>query len=487
MVTVTDDPIKSTFPSLEMTERVVLLIDVSRSMSQTDYPPTRLEAAKQAALAFIDKKLGIDEADEIALAAFAAGGRTVCSMERVARHREQVQRRISRLKISYGGTKIASGLRRAASLLELPLGINAAPKLKPKASDKGDPKGPVEYLRRIVLLSDGENLGGPDPLKTANRLKRAGVVIDAIGIGERGLAPGSGWGLDEKTLQAIASPGRYKYIRDTASLMFHFEGLAEKASGDWAGAPRDAANGGVTETPVPSTSGGIRPAEVTITRPRRRLLWRLAARVSVAALLGAVPAVVLGVFLLPAALESTERTWITTWPSAVAAGLTVAWSARLSLRGSHVPAGVIMAVAAVAAAYAIGVYTHAGEVRASLDLVTEAPGLHGTVAGLAVAGGVAGALLGPGRMLSVLGKGWWPWVWIFRRRYGFITLKDGSPFVGRYCLNEKNEETRFRVGDTVVLCPVCQQPHHVDCWLWSDGHCYGGDTPCRGSRRVPRR
>ena len=57
----------------------------------------------------------------------------------------------------------------------------------------------------------------------------------------------------------------------------------------------------------------------------------------------------------------------------------------------------------------------------------------------------------------------------------------------RIRLNEKNEETKFRVGDAVVLCPVCQQPHHVDCWLWSDGHCYGGDTPCRGSRRVPRR
>jgi hypothetical protein len=487
MVTATDNPIKSTFPSLEMTERVVLLIDVSRSMSQTDYPPTRLEAAKQAALAFIDKKLGIDEADEIALVAFAARGRTVCSMERVARHREQVQGRISRLKISYGGTKIASGLRRAASLLELQLGINADPKLKSKASNKGDPKRPVEYLRRIVLLSDGENLGGPDPLETANRLKRAGVVIDAIGIGERGEAPGPGWGLDEKTLQAIASPGRYKYIRDTASLMFHFEGLAEKASGDWAGAPRDAANGGVTETPVPSTSGGMRPAEVTITRPRRRRLWRLAARMSMAAVLGAVPAVVLGVFLLPAALESTERTWITVWPSAAATGLTVAWAARLSLRGSYVSAGVIMAVAAAAAAYAIGVYTHVGDVRASLDLAAEAPGLHGTVAGLAVAGGIAGAVRGPGQMLSVLGKGWWPWVWIIRRRYGFTTLKDGSPLVGKYCLNEKNEETKFRVGDAVVLCPVCQQPHHVDCWLWSDGHCYGGDTPCRGSRRVPHR
>ena len=66
------------------------------------------------------------------------------------------------------------------------------------------------------------------------------------------------------------------------------------------------------------------------------------------------------------------------------------------------------AVAAAAAAYAIGVYTHVGDVRASLDLAAEAPGLHGTVAGLAVAGGIAGAVRGPGQMLSVLGKGWDP-------------------------------------------------------------------------------
>ena len=60
------------FPALETSERVVLLIDVSRSMSQTDYPPRRLDAAKQAALGFVDKKLGIDDADEVAVVTFAA-------------------------------------------------------------------------------------------------------------------------------------------------------------------------------------------------------------------------------------------------------------------------------------------------------------------------------------------------------------------------------------------------------------------------------
>ena len=73
----TSDLADSTFPALEMSERVVLLIDVSRSMSQSDYPPRRLDAAKQAAMAFIDKKLGIDDSDEVAVIAFAGAARAV--------------------------------------------------------------------------------------------------------------------------------------------------------------------------------------------------------------------------------------------------------------------------------------------------------------------------------------------------------------------------------------------------------------------------
>ena len=79
-----------------------------------------------------------------------------------------------------------------------------------------------------------------------------------------------------------------------------------------------------------------------------------------------------------------------------------------------------------------------------------------------------------------------PWALLERRRYGFTRLAEGSPYVGRQCLNEKDGTTAFKAGDRVVFCPECQQPHHADCWVWNGGHCYGGDTPCSGHRPVPR-
>ena len=73
-----------------------------------------------------------------------------------------------------------------------------------------------------------------------------------------------------------------------------------------------------------------------------------------------------------------------------------------------------------------------------------------------------------------------------RRPLPFTKLKKGSPFIGRQCLNEKDDQTVFKIGDTVVVCPVRGQAHHADCWVWNGGRCYGGDTPCPGGRPVPR-
>jgi len=81
-------------------------------------------------------------------------------------------------------------------------------------------------LRRIILLTDGDHNEGKPPLQVASRLKRAGVVIDCIGIG------GSPEAVNESLLKEIASRNpddgsiRYCFIGDQQELIRRYESLA---------------------------------------------------------------------------------------------------------------------------------------------------------------------------------------------------------------------------------------------------------------------
>jgi hypothetical protein len=80
-------------------------------------------------------------------------------------------------------------------------------------------------VRRIIFLTDGDYNEGGSPLKTAQRLKNAGVVIDCIGIG------GSPGDVKEEKLNEIASQNndgsiRYCFIGDEKELIRKYESLA---------------------------------------------------------------------------------------------------------------------------------------------------------------------------------------------------------------------------------------------------------------------
>lgn len=466
------DLAESTFPALETSERVVLLIDVSRSMTQTDYPPRRLDAAKQAALAFIDKKLGIDDSDEVAVVAFAGGARTVHPLERVGGNRERMQRKIAGLGVAYSGTKISRGLERAETLLH----VRRADRLDPKkggGKKGGDKKGDGSFVPRIVVLSDGENLGGDDPVRTADRLKKAGVFIDAIGIGERGKGSRPGFGLDEQVLQAIASPGHYQYIRDSATLLFHFEGLAEKLVSDAADGFK-AKPVAARELAAPSLYAAEEVEAPTELSRRAAALARSAALAWVA---GLVPAAIIGGTLTPALVPLWAPIL---WLLSGLAGLAVTWSVRFALRWSQGPLASVAAV--VSAAVAVGLEASiAGQSGVAGD-----PLRNGLALALALAGVSVGLLWRP-RDVRAAGQ---RAVRAGRRalggRRGIMRLGHDSPHVGELCPNEKSEDTRLREGDLVVVCPHCARPHHADCWIWNGGQCFGGDTPCPGRRAVGR-
>lgn len=84
----------------------------------------------------------------------------------------------------------------------------------------------TEMIRRIIMLTDGEHNGFSNPEKVADRLKSAGVIVDCIGIG------GTPNDVDEKILKKIASRNRdgsirYCFIGDQQTLIRKYESLAQ--------------------------------------------------------------------------------------------------------------------------------------------------------------------------------------------------------------------------------------------------------------------
>jgi len=80
--------------------------------------------------------------------------------------------------------------------------------------------------RRIILLTDGKHNDFSNPEKVADRLKNEGVIIDCIGIG------GTPKDVDEKLLKKIASRDpdgsiRYCFIGDQQKLLRKYRTLAQ--------------------------------------------------------------------------------------------------------------------------------------------------------------------------------------------------------------------------------------------------------------------
>jgi Mg-chelatase subunit ChlD len=176
----------------------VLVVDASGSMHETDWLPSRLEAAKRAAKAYAEKLQRQEPQARVGVAAYGDHASVVCPLTPVAKL-SVIARAIDNITTS-GLTNITAGLEAARELVR-------------KA------EGP----RQIVLLSDGGHNQGPGPDSVAARL-RAQALIDCVGIGQRS-------GVDERLLQSIASSNpdgskRYRWIGDPEELVKHFRDLA---------------------------------------------------------------------------------------------------------------------------------------------------------------------------------------------------------------------------------------------------------------------
>jgi Ca-activated chloride channel family protein len=201
-------------PRIEGT--VILVFDVSRSMTADDLQPTRLEAAKAAAQTFIENQ---PPTIQIGVVAFSDGGLVIQppTDDRVA-----LLSTIERLS-PQDGTSLGQGIFSAMNAIAgEPLAIDEESLAQGTfPEDIGNFPSAV-----IVLLSDGENTEPPEPLEIAQLAAQAGVRIYPVGIGspQGTILEVDGFSiltqLNEQTLQDIASltNGAYYQAEDEQQL-----------------------------------------------------------------------------------------------------------------------------------------------------------------------------------------------------------------------------------------------------------------------------
>ncbi|MDX6719182.1 MAG: Ca-activated chloride channel, partial [Solirubrobacteraceae bacterium] len=137
---------------------VVLVTDVSRSMSATDVSPTRLEAARRAAQSFLKKVPG---ELRVGLVSFSDAAQT---LQAPTTDRALVSRALQTLQ-PISGTATGAGLRTALDDLK----IGDASTRRPPAA--------------IVLLSDGSATDGTAAYEVAAEARRLRVPIYTVALG----------------------------------------------------------------------------------------------------------------------------------------------------------------------------------------------------------------------------------------------------------------------------------------------------------------
>ncbi len=216
-----------TLPSQEGT--VILTMDVSGSMRADDLKPNRLEAAKTAARAFVDKQ---PQGVKIGVVSFSDNAFVV---QAPTDDKEAVLKAINRLT-PQRGTAIGSGmLTSLEAIFEEANGEGAAynSSTDPTPTPTPLPKGQYEPAI-VVLLSDGESNRGPRPMEVVDKLAARGVRVYTVGVGsvEGTVLHTQGRSirtrLDEETLKRVAdaTEGTYYNASTEQDLQAIYENLS---------------------------------------------------------------------------------------------------------------------------------------------------------------------------------------------------------------------------------------------------------------------
>jgi Mg-chelatase subunit ChlD len=186
-------------PSSEGTKNCIMVLDVSPSMSTSDWKPSRLAGAKQSASAFVRQLMADDPNARVAVVKYSTTASVVVPLT-PARYFEDIEHRINHISTGFM-TNITSGLKIAHNMCSR---LNA--------------------INHVILLSDGCHNVGRNPKNISDKLKKH-ATIECVGIG------GSPKDVDEQLMKYIASSRpdgtkRYRWIGQKETLVKHFQSLA---------------------------------------------------------------------------------------------------------------------------------------------------------------------------------------------------------------------------------------------------------------------
>ncbi|HVF25015.1 MAG TPA: VWA domain-containing protein [Anaerolineales bacterium] len=206
-------------PRMEGT--VILTFDVSGSMAADDLQPTRMEAAKVAALDFVDNQ---PPSVLIGVVAFSDGG---ISVQAPTANRDETAATIERL-VPRRGTSVGNGMLVALNTIAVSAGDD--PILNTSTLAPGESAAPVPAPQGwytssvIVLLTDGENNQDPDPVAAADLAADLGVRVYTVGIGT---SAGAMVTVEGFTVLSQLNEPMLQYISDTTGGAYYNAGNEE--------------------------------------------------------------------------------------------------------------------------------------------------------------------------------------------------------------------------------------------------------------------
>ena len=212
---------------------VILTVDVSGSMRANDLKPNRIEAAKAAARAFVEKQ---PKNVRIGVVSFSDGASVV---QAPTADRDAVLAAIDRL-VPQRSTAIGSGILASLDAIFEAPGVKPTPAAQDPLALPQPTQAPPERPRGsyapavVVLLTDGQNTTGPRPLDAAKQASDRGVRVYTVGMGSPDGVVLNMEGrsarvrLDEETLKRVAEETGADYYR--AESETNFKEIYEKLS-----------------------------------------------------------------------------------------------------------------------------------------------------------------------------------------------------------------------------------------------------------------
>ena len=213
---------------------VILALDVSGSMLAEDLRPNRMEAAKEAAKAFVARQ-GVDV--KLGVVAFSGDAQSV---QTPTKDHELVIAAINRLR-PQRATAIGRGMLASLDAI-FEDAEEVAPSVIAMKRLSGEPTGPTpppvpmgaDRTATIVLLSDGQNNQFPAPQQVIEDAANRGIRVYTVGVGSadgtvvRIQGRSVRTRLDEATLKQIAelTGGQYYNASNEKDLRAVYENLS---------------------------------------------------------------------------------------------------------------------------------------------------------------------------------------------------------------------------------------------------------------------